>query len=199
MTCGAAVSTCASQAQWQGALHLLEMPEVEEQHSVITLTKAISACARSLRWELALAVGQGQGQQGQKGEDPLAGQPDLLLYTTWMNALERGAEHGAAWRQAVLLLDGLVQGGLDPDPLIWSVFVKICEDAGQPALSFLTQMDSQDGDDGMLILTVKAMGRLTGHPFQSSQKAFAYFWLVCLHDPILSPEERRVAAGPSAT
>ena len=73
---------------------------------------------------------------------------------TWMGALERGAE----WQQAVLLLDSLIQDQLDPDPLLWSAFVNVCENAGQPALSFLSQVESRD-DDGMLILAIRAMGR----------------------------------------
>eukprot|EP00439_Symbiodinium_sp_Y106_P080319 s1163_g19.t1 len=149
-TLGPAISTCASQAAWQAALYVLRMPEAEVRGSVIVQTKAISACARSLLWQRALSLGHNDSDL----DDP-GGQPDMLMYMTWMGALEREAE----WQQAVLLLDGLVHHRLVPDSLLWSSFVKTCENAGPPALYFLSHVDRLDGDDAMLIMAITAMGR----------------------------------------
>ena len=145
-------------------------------------TKAISACARSLLWQRALSLGHNDSDL----DDP-GGQPDMLMYMTWMGALEREAE----WQQAVLLLDGLVHHRLVPDSLLWSSFVKTCENAGPPALYFLSHVDRLDGDDAMLIMAITAMGR-------PGKFLVDYHYLHPTVEPsfvICVPEEGRMGAG----
>ena len=105
-----------------------------------------------------------------------------------MGALEREAE----WQQAVLLLDGLVHHRLVPDSLLWSSFVKTCENAGPPALSFLSHSDRLDGDDAMLILAIAAMGRPSKFLVDVLHPTVLTIFCFCV---LSVPEEGRVGAG----
>ncbi|CAE7710871.1 rlmJ [Symbiodinium sp. CCMP2456] len=167
------ISSCDREARWPVALHsMCEMPA--GMTDLITCNSAVSACSRS-NWKLALAMACAMAQQSTRLDEFTCG--SLLLaserHGIWRLAVGICADmrammlrsnsftyssalmacEGAAWQQAVLLLQSMEQDATSPNQVCYTAAIKACEKGGQweLALAIYAQAEkalhSRDRDD----------------------------------------------------
>ena len=166
------ISSCDREARWPVALHSMsEMPAGIAD--LITCNSAVSACRSN--WKLALALSSAMAQQSTRLDEFTCG--SLLLaserHGIWRLAVGICADmrtmmlrsnsftyssalmacEGAAWQQAVLLLQSMEQEATAPNQVCYTAAINACEKGGQweLALAIYSQAEkalhSRDRDD----------------------------------------------------
>ena len=161
------LSSKGKERHWQSALQIFQsICEARSRVNLYHFNTTISACQRSVQWQLALALFETVPKK-------LRLLPDVVSYNITLSSCEKGRQ----WQLAVWLLNTMprTRTRLRPDSISYSAAMSSCEAAGrwQLALDLFHQMSILKVSQDMLCFSTAISTCAKSSQWQLALKLFA--------------------------